>query len=56
MWGFYIKISIIIEDFSRENETFSWIAMLFKYIFSEIEAFSAMPLYSLYKTYCHGSF
>jgi hypothetical protein len=36
MWDF-IKISIIFEDFFREIDAFSWIARLFKYIFSEID-------------------
>jgi hypothetical protein len=36
LWGFYIDFNYY---FFREIEAFSWIAMLFKYIFSGIEAF-----------------
>jgi hypothetical protein len=38
----FIKISITTEDFFREIEAFSRIARLSKYIFSGIEAFSAI--------------
>jgi hypothetical protein len=57
IWGFYKdneafwrnfkKISIIFEDFFRKVEAFSRIARLIKYIFSGIEAFSAVSLWPL---------
>jgi hypothetical protein len=42
--GFLLRFKIFL-DFFREIETFSRTARLFKYIFSGIEAFSAMSLW-----------
>jgi hypothetical protein len=48
MWGCYKDLNFF-EYFYRENEAFSRISRLFKYIFNGIEAFFAMSLWPFVK-------